>query len=237
MDAPSTAPAFGTRVYGRRRGRPLRPGRSAAMAARLPRATLILPEEGERIDPRTLFPSDLSEIWLEIGFGSGEHLLGQAALHPTIGFIGCEPWVEGVASLLARAGPSVLPRLRVLADDARRLMGSLRDGSLGRISILFPDPWPKRRHHRRRVLQADTLHQLARSLRPGGDLFFASDHAEYVRWTLMLAAHEPLIEWCVRRPSDWRHPPEEWVPTRYQRKAEARGLLCHYLRFRRLPAW
>lgn len=236
MDAASAARTYPTRGYGRRRGRGLRPGRSAAIAARLPGTELALSEAGQPLDPCTLFATPPSETWLEVGFGSGEHLLGQAAVHPTVGFIGCEPWVDGVAALLARAGPDVLSRLRVLADDARRLLETLKEASLSRVYVLFPDPWPKRRHHRRRLIQADTLHHLARSLRPGGDLLFASDHAGYVRWTLALAAHEPLLEWRARRPGDWRQPPAGWVPTRYQQKAEARGAACHYLRFCRPPA-
>jgi tRNA (guanine-N7-)-methyltransferase len=201
------------------------------MAAQLPRARLTLPPAGQPVDPRTLFPGSVSEVWLEIGFGQGEHLLGQAASNPTVGFIGCDPWIDGVAALLARSDPALLPRLRVLADDARPVLEALSDGSLGRVFILFPDPWPKRRHHRRRLIQANTLHQIARLLRPGGELFFASDHAQYVRWTLALVAQEPALEWCARRPNDWRMPPEGWVATRYQRKAEARGAVCHYLRF------
>jgi tRNA (guanine-N7-)-methyltransferase len=201
------------------------------MAAQLPSARLTLPPAGHTIDPRTIFCGKVSEVWLEIGFGHGEHLLGQAASHPTVGLIGCDPWIDGVAALLARSDPALLARLRVLADDARPFLKALNDASLGRIFILFPDPWPKRRHHRRRLIQADTLHQIARSLRPGGELFFASDHAGYVRWTLALAAEEPALQWCARRPADWRRPPEGWVTTRYQRKAEARGAVCHYLRF------
>ena len=225
------------RVYGRRRGRALRPGRIAAIAERLPEiAVPPLPQDGETVDPRVFFAFDIVDVWLEIGFGSGEHLLGRATAHPEIGFIGCEPWIDGVAALLRRADPILLPRLRVLAGDARPMLEALADGSLGRVFVLFSDPWPKRRHHSRRLIQAETLRHIARTLRPGGELLFASDHPDYIRWTLALADDEPELAWCARRPGDWRQPPAGWVPTRYQRKAEGRGAGCHYLRFRRHPA-
>ncbi len=220
-----------TLLYGRRRGRALRPGRIAAIAERLPDYALPLPPDGTPLDPGSLFAAAVADVWLEIGFGSGEHLLGRAAMHPEVGFIGCEPWIDGVAALLAKADPELLPRLRVLPGDARPLLGTLRNSSLGRVFVLFSDPWPKRRHHRRRLIGPETLHHIARVLRPGGELLFASDHCDYLRWTLALADEEPGLAWCARRPHDWRQPPDGWVPTRYQRKAEARGIDCHYLRF------
>lgn len=221
------------RFYGRRCGRPLRPGRRAAVAVRLPERALPPLPEGARLDPGGLFEIPVSDVWLEIGFGSGEHLLGRAAANPDIGFIGCEPWLDGVAALLAQAPAGLLPRLRVLADDARPLLAALADASLGRVFVLFSDPWPKRRHHRRRLIQQETLRQFARILRPGGELLFASDHTGYIRWTLALAADQPALRWCARRPQDWRHPPGGWIATRYQQKAQARGERCYFLRFQR----
>lgn len=224
------------RFYGRRCGRPLRPGRRAAVAARLPERALPPLQAGARLEPHALFEGAVSDVWLEIGFGSGEHLVGRAAANPDVGFIGCEPWLDGVAALLAQAPPTLLPRLRVLADDARPLLAALTDASLGRVFVLFSDPWPKRRHHRRRLIQPETLRQIARILKPGGELLFASDHDDYVRWTLALATAEPALTWCARRPEDWRRPPAGWIATRYQRKAETRGQRCHFLRFLRTPS-
>lgn len=221
------------RFYGRRCGRPLRPGRRAAVAVRLPERSLPPLPEGARLDPGGLFDVPVSDVWLEIGFGSGEHLIGRATANPDIGFIGCEPWLDGVAALLAQAPPGLLPRLRVLADDARPLLAALADASLGRVFVLFSDPWPKRRHHRRRLIQPETLRQIARILRPGGELLFASDHAGYIRWTLALAIEEPALRWCARRPEDWRCQPAGWIATRYQQKAQARGERCYFLRFHR----
>lgn len=221
------------RFYGRRSGRPLRPGRRAAVAVRLPERALPPLPEGAHLDLGALFEVPVSDVWLEIGFGSGEHLLGRAAANPDIGFIGCEPWLDGVAALLAQAPPALLPRLRVLADDARPLLAALADASLGRVFVLFSDPWPKRRHHRRRLIQQETLRQVARILRPGGELLFASDHAGYIRWTLALATREPALRWDARRPQDWRCPPDGWIDTRYQQKAQARGERCYFLRFQR----
>ena len=163
MDVATGQAAYPLRLYGRRRGRALRPGRNAAIAERLPAIALPLPQDGRPIDPRALFASDIADVWLEIGFGSGEHLLGRAAAHPEVGFIGCEPWVDGVAALLAQAGRMLLPRLRVHAGDARPLLEALLDASLGCVFVLFSDPWPKRRHHRRRLIQAETLRHIARS--------------------------------------------------------------------------
>jgi len=222
------------RVFGRRSGRSLRPGRRAAVAVRLPERALPPLPEGARLDPGGLFDVPVGDVWLEIGFGFGEHLIGRAEANPDVGFIGCEPWLEGVAALLAKAPPALLPRLRVLADDARPLVAALADASLGRVFVLFSDPWPKRRHHRRRLIQAEALRQIARILRPGGELLFASDHADYIRWTLALALDEPALRWGARRPQDWRHQPAGWIDTRYQRKAQARGARCYFLRFQRI---
>jgi tRNA (guanine-N7-)-methyltransferase len=223
-------------VFGRRNGRPLRPGRRALLDDPLASVALELPAGDQFLDPTRLFEGSVADVWLEIGFGAGEHLAGRAQAHPEVGFIGCEPYANGVAALLARIEALKLERVRIFADDGRLLLSRLAANSLGRAFVLFGDPWPKRRHRRRRFMQPETLDLFARVLRPGGELLFASDNMDYVRCTLAMASAHPAFAWCAEGPGDWREPPVGWVATRYQSKALARGARCVYLRFcRRCP--
>jgi len=224
------------RSFGRRLGRALRPNRQRVLSEIMPELSIQVPRHGGPVDPRDLFSRDVADVWLEIGFGAGEHLLGQVNARPDVGFIGCEPYINGVAALLASVTPAHAPSLRILADDARLLLPALQEGSLGRIYLLFPDPWPKRRHHRRRFISPPTIDALARVIREGGELHFASDHGEYVRWTLWHLSRRPEFRWLARRPDDWRTPPADWVETRYAAKAAAQGSVCTYLQFTR-TAW
>lgn len=186
-----------------------------------------------RLDPRALFAGPVDDVWLEVGFGAGEHLAGQACAHPGVGLIGCEPYLNGVAALLARIDAAGLANIRLFADDARLLLPGLADASLGRVFVLFADPWPKRRHHRRRFVSPAGLALLARVLRDRGELVFASDSAEYVRAALALIVHHPQFAWPARGPADWRQPGPDWIETRYEAKAKRAGARCYYLRFRR----
>lgn len=220
-------------LHGRRHGRTLSRARRSALAELLPTRRLWLPADGRRLDPRALFRSAVSRVWLEIGSGAGEHLVGQALAHPDVGCIGCEPYIPGVATLLMRTEKLGLERVRVFPDDARLLLSCLGDDSIDRVFLLFSDPWPKRRHHRRRFVRPGTVAELGRILRPGGELLFATDDMDYARWTLALVTDSGALEWRARRPLDWRLPPADWVQTRYQMKALARGARCVYLRFRR----
>ncbi len=201
----------------------------------LPRWRIVLPAAGEVLDVAALFPGGVNDLWLEVGFGAGEHLAAQAAAHPDIGFIGCEPFVNGVAALLARASDDGSTNIRLFDDDARRLIDALPPASVGRVFILFPDPWPKKRHHRRRFISDESLDCLARVMADGAELRFASDQMAYVRWTLERLTRHPAFVWSARGPADWRLLPDDGFRTRYQAKAEARGLSCVYLRFRRCP--
>jgi tRNA (guanine-N7-)-methyltransferase len=196
---------------------------------------LRVPLDGpDPLDPAALFPFAPREIRLEIGFGAGEHLAHQAGAEPDVGFIGCEVFVNGVAALLARVKADNLANVRVLDDDARRLFGRLPAASLDRVVAYFPDPWPKTRHHRRRLIQPASLDEFARILKPGGELRFATDHMEYARWTLARLLAHPAFAWTARGPGDWRDRPGDSPETRYAAKAKKLGGRCVYLVFRRV---
>jgi tRNA (guanine-N7-)-methyltransferase len=222
--------------FARRQGRRLRPGRQALMATLLPQLRLTAAgEDATPQEPKRMFPAPVSAVWLEVGFGAGEHLAGQllAEENRAVGFIGCEPYRNGVAALLSQVPADRVDRLRVFPDDARALFPGLAAASLDRIYVLFSDPWPKRRHHSRRFIAPDTLAEMARLLADGGHMYFASDSADYVRWTLRLVLSHDAYAWDARAAVDWRRPPRGWVGTRYEAKARGRGDPCYYLKFRR----
>lgn len=221
-------------LYGRRQGRPLRTGRKRLLEAALPQLEIALPEDA-RLDPGALFDRPPAELCLEIGFGGGEHLAWQAARHPEAGFLAAEYFITGVASLLGQLPADDAARLRLYIGDARDLLDCLPDAVLDRIFILFPDPWPKRRHHKRRLIQSASVAQLARVLKDGGELRFATDDAGYLTWALQRLTAEPALAWQVTRPDDWRHRPDDWPATRYEEKALAAGRRPAYLRFLRRP--
>lgn len=232
------APESGHRrtLYGRRLGRPLKPGRESALAEWLPRLGIVVPEHG-KLDPAGLFGMAVDDIWLEVGFGSGEHLLAQARANPRIGIIGCEPFINGMAALLAEIArePARAATIRVLMDDARPLIAALPDASLGRVFVLFPDPWPKARHHKRRFVAPDTLDELARVMRPGAELRVASDDEGYIAWTLEhVPGHPGFLP--LRTEAEWRQRPADWPPTRYEAKARAQGREPAFFAFRRRGA-
>ncbi len=218
------------RSYGRRRGRKLRAGQARLLTDLLARVALD-PEDPSPLDASALFSFRPQALWLEIGFGAGEHLVRQASSHSEIGFIGCEPFVNGIAALLAAVRTHSLANIRVWTEDVRLLLPRLPAASLERVFVLFPDPWPKARHHKRRLIQGDFLDLLARVMAPGAELALATDHGDYLAWILeRLTAHAGLL-WTARGPQDWRKPPADFLPTRYERKARAAGRICVYLRF------
>ena len=223
------------RWYGRRRGHKLRPGRRALMETLLPRLRLSVPSDGGIRDIRSVFATPPGEVWLEVGFGGGEHLAHQAKAHPDIGFIGCDPFVNGVANLLSLIESEGLTNIRIFDDDARKLFPALPDACLAKVFALYTDPWPKKRHHRRRFISDDTIETLVRLLADSGALRLASDHMGYVVWMLeRLCGHKELA-WRARSKRDWMRPPPDWVETRYERKARERGDAPVYLCFSRLP--
>ncbi|MCY4431742.1 MAG: tRNA (guanine(46)-N(7))-methyltransferase TrmB [Rhodospirillales bacterium] len=182
----------------------------------LPALSIPLDGPPGTLRPTSLFPDSIAETWLEIGFGSGEHLTALARTHPDTGFLGCEPFISGVAALLAHLPVEDRSRTRILADDARLLLDALAPASVSRVFLLFPDPWPKRRHAKRRFVQPHTLDQLARVMQPGALLRFASDHPVCQHWVLRQLLDHPKFEWAARRPADFLEPPDDWHGTRYE---------------------
>ena len=202
------------RSFGRMRGRPLRQRRAQLMADLLPALTL---EVSAPVDPAALMPS-ARELWIEIGFGGGEHLAGQAAAHPDVLILGAEPFVDGQAKLVSRVEADRLANVRIHPGDARELTAVLPDASVTRAFILFPDPWPKARHHKRRLIQPAFLEDLARVLKPGGALRFATDWKDYADWALERVLACGLFDWPAERAGDWRAPPADHLTTRYEEK-------------------
>jgi tRNA (guanine-N7-)-methyltransferase len=218
-------------LYGRRQGRRLRPGQSALVADFLPRVEISELPENRPFDPRPLFAPGIDDVWLEIGFGGGEHLLAQAEVHRRTGFVGCEPFLNGVVKLIGALQDRGLDNVRIYRDDARLLLARLPDASLGRAFVLFPDPWPKTRHHKRRIISPPVLDDLARVLRPGAELRIATDDAGYLDWILCHVLGHGGFDWLARRPADWRDKPDDWPDSRYGDKARLAGRRCTYLRF------
>ena len=216
--------------FGRRKGKALREGQTLQMTDTLPR--LRLPE-GEIADLRTLFAQPVSAVRLEIGFGGGEHLLHRMRESPEIGFIGVEPFVNGMAKFLAVIEREGLRNIRLWDGDAALLLPQFPEGSIDAVDLLYPDPWPKRRQRKRRFVSERTLELLARVLRPGGRFRFASDIDDYVGWTLARLMASPDFDWVDENAEDWRQPYPGWVRTRYEAKAIKAGRVPSYLTARR----
>lgn len=184
-------------------------------------------------DSKTPGGSRFGEVWLEIGFGAGEHLAWQAEQHPDVGLLGAEYFINGIASLLRRINDRKIGNLRVYQGDGRDLLEALPEASIGRVFLLFSDPWPKARHHKRRVIQEATIGQLARIMADEAELRLATDDMDYLKWMLERVVHHPDFEWLAQGPADWRARPPDWPPTRYEIKALDQGRRPAYLRFRR----
>lgn len=206
-----------SRLHGRSAGKPLSKTQAARIETMMPR--LAIPEAPPgTLDPRTLFDRPMREIWLEIGFGGGEHLCGQAGLNSDVGFLGAEPFLDGLAKVLSEIEAQALFNIRLRRGDARLLVEELAPRSIAQVFILFPDPWPKTRHRKRRLIQPDFLASLARVLRPGARLRFATDWADYANRALFDAVRSGRFDWMAERADDWRKPPADHVTTRYQEK-------------------
>ena len=212
QDDKALSPSWGPmRSFGRIKSRKLKPQQATLFDTLLPRIEVT----DERV--QALLASGC-EIWLEIGFGGGEHLAVQAALHPDVTFIGCEPFLNGVGSVLRHIDEAGLRNVLILAGDARPLLDKLPDGVLSRIFLLFADPWPKARHHKRRFLQPETVAAFARVLKNGGRARFATDWADYADWGLLRFLDNADFDWPAQSQADWNNPPADHITTRYETK-------------------
>ncbi len=234
--------------FGRRKGKRISDSREKLFDSLLPKLLITVPEKGEKIDFEKLFPFTPDEYRLEIGFGGGEHLAAQSLKNKNIGFIGAEVFINGVAGLVAHlAGahensnravkgelaPERSDNVRIFNDDVRLLFSSFPDGKLSFIYVLFPDPWPKKRHAYRRFIGPENIPHLARLLKQGGILQVASDDMNYIRWSLEHLCQSPYFTWTAKSADDWRKQPADWCPTRYEQKALDAGRKPVYLRFKR----
>lgn len=204
------------RSFGRIKSRPIKPRQAALFDTLMPAVRLPVPTEG-RINVGALMPG-AAQVWLEIGFGGGEHLAAQAAHHPDALMIGCEPFINGVASALRHIDEQGLKNVRLHDDDARAVVAALPDASLDRVMILFPDPWHKARHNKRRLIQPEFAAELARVLKPRGRLRFVTDWKDYAGWALERLIATPGLVWLADEKADWTVPPTDHVVTRYEEK-------------------
>jgi tRNA (guanine-N7-)-methyltransferase len=221
--------------YGRLKGKGLRSSQEAYLEedlANLSPGNVTWEENPDRthLDLEGLFGK--RDLWLEIGFGGGEHMVHQAVSNPDVGIIGCEPYINGVAMLLGKIRKAGADNIRVHPGDARDMFDVFPDESVSRAFLLYPDPWPKKRHHRRRFVTPDHLEPLARKLKPGAIFRVATDIEDYVRQTLEQVPQQGF-EWLAEKPQDWREPWSDWISTRYEQKAFREGRTPHYLTFRK----
>lgn len=233
------------KFYGRRQGRRIRKAKTSLLDKFLPQIEI---NKNTVLKKEKLFGIPVSEVYLEIGFGNGEHLAGQALRHPDIGFIGAEVFKNGVANLLSlitgvkegadisddiRLLPDRVDNIRVFGDDVRLLFERIPDAFIDKLFVLFPDPWPKKRHASRRFINPDNLREIARILKPGGILRVATDHKVYKGWTLRQLHACPDFRWTASCGNDWKREPSDWIETKYQRKAIAEGRRPVFLDFAR----
>jgi tRNA (guanine-N7-)-methyltransferase len=219
--------------FGRRKGKPLRERQADMMATRLPELKVDLSQPAPAALGQ-LFPEPVERIRLEIGFGGGEHLIHRAKENPATGFIGVEPFINSMAKLLAHVEEAGVNNIRLYDDDATVLLDWLPDASLDQIDLLYPDPWPKKKHWKRRFVSQVNLNRFHRALKPGGLFCFASDIDTYVNWTLQHTHSHGGFAWTAQEPRDWLTPFANWPSTRYEAKARREGRSSAYLTFERV---
>jgi tRNA (guanine-N7-)-methyltransferase len=225
-----TDPTTLNRLYGRGKGHTLRQGQKVLVAELLPKVAV----PGGLLDALTLFGDD-RPLEFEIGFGAGEHLAEQAAMRPDTGFIGCEPFLNGLVGALGHIERGNLTNIRLHMGDALDALKRLPDASLDRLYLLHPDPWPKARHAKRRMMNPGPLDRIAAKLKPGGEFRFGTDHPVYIRWAMMQMDKRRDFEWQISSARDFQTRPDDWPETRYERKARTvYGHEVWYFRFRRI---
>lgn len=210
------------RSFGRKRGRKATARQRQLLETALPKYAVDLGA------PLADMPQP---VWLEIGFGGGEHLIWQSTQNPAVQLIGCEPFEDGMVKVVDRVETDDIANVSLHLGDARDLLRALPPGSLSRVFILFPDPWPKRKHRKRRLVNGETLRMLARVMASGGELRIGTDIGDYARTVLEVMHQQSAFAWQARRPADWRLQPDDWPTTRYQSKALREGRRCYFLRF------
>ena len=224
------------RLYGRRVGKPLGKERAEAIEKLLPKFSVpqdLLSGKAD-LDPRDLFSSAYDDVWMEIGFGNGEHLNALMQKYPRVGFLGAEPFINGMAAFLKSNAKNPDMNARVLMDDALLLMNSLKSASIGRLYVLNPDPWPKARHHKRRMIRTENLDIFARVMKPGSELVMATDVDDLAAWMMEKCETHKDFEWDQNAKANPFSPPPEWIETRYAEKGKAAGRRQSFIIFRRL---
>jgi tRNA (guanine-N7-)-methyltransferase len=222
------ASALELRSFGRRRGRKLSPRQQHLLETLLPRLTIDFDR------PETVFASAANtNIWIEIGFGGGEHLIFQAENNQSTTIIGCEPFEEGIAKVLSAIDEKKLTNIRLYTDDARDILRALPPSSISKAFVLFPDPWSKKKHQKRRLVNAHLLQLLALVTKPGAELRIATDIADYARTMFIAVQQQKRFSWIAKQPRDWQIRPDDWPETRYEQKARREGRPCCYLRLER----
>ncbi len=219
--------------FGRRKGHALRKGQASLIDDLLPDLSIDISQPASN-KLHSLFPVPVKKIRLEIGFGGGEHLLHEAKSNPGIGHIGCDPYLNGMAKLLAAIRTNGVKNIRLHHGDALELLDWLPENVLDRVDILYPDPWPKRRHWKRRFISEDRIERIARVLSAGGDARFSTDIEDYAEWALLRFMRSPFFSWTAEQADDWRKPWRDFPGTRYEAKAIKEGRRPTYLRFQRL---
>lgn len=217
------------RFYGRRKGRPLNKSRQEALSLLddIGLGSHLL-SDGE-VDPASVFSADVEKVVLEIGFGNGDFLAATHHTRPETGFIGAEPYINGVAALLKEIADHDTGNIRIWPDDVRPLLQAIKPGSIDRVYVLNPDPWPKKRHHKRRIINPDNLDMLARIMKPGAALFMTTDIDNLAEWMTMQIVNHPDFRWDIKALSDSTTPPDGWQPTRYEIKGQKAGRNQYYL--------
>ena len=215
-------------LHGRRKGKPLRTHQNDLVQSLLPKISV---DVSKKVDLTALFGHEPKELWIEIGFGGGEHLAADARNNPQVSFIGCEPFINGVAKMLANIEQNELSNVRLHAGDAFDVLRALPDACATRINLLYPDPWPKRRQRKRRFVSDHSVNEFARLLKSGGEFRFASDIDDYTGWTLARVLPCPLFTWSAQGSQDWVNPWPGFTRTRYEEKAIREGRRSSYLTF------